>query len=87
MADDNTGEKVIWFLAGVAVGAGIGLLFAPKAGRETRQYLGEKTAEGRELLAETGRDLYAKGRKLYERGRALAEDRDREPEAAAEKSA
>ncbi len=87
MADDNTGEKVIWFLAGVTVGAGIGLLFAPKSGRETRQYLGEKTAGGREFLTETGRDLYTKGRKLYERGRALAEDLGREGEAATEKSA
>ena len=74
MADENTGDKVIWFLAGVAVGAAAALLFAPKTGRELRQLLGEKSAEGRDYLVETGRDIYGKGREIYERGKDLAED-------------
>lgn len=75
MADENGGgDNLIWFLAGVAVGAAAALLLAPKTGRELRQMIGEKTAEGRDYLAETGRDVYGKGRELYERGKDLAED-------------
>jgi len=73
MAEQNDGERLIWFLAGVAVGATVGLLFAPKSGRETRQYLGEKTAEGRDFLAETGREAYDKVREFYQRGKSMAE--------------
>ena len=72
--EESTADRLIWFLAGVTVGAAVGILFAPKAGRETRQYLGEKTSEGRDFLVETGREMYSKGRDLYERGKDLAED-------------
>jgi gas vesicle protein len=75
MADENSSsDKLIWFIAGAAVGAAVALLYAPKSGRETRRYLGEKASEGREYLAEAGRDVYDKGRDLYERGKGLAED-------------
>lgn len=74
MADDNTGDKLIWFFAGVAVGAAAGILFAPRAGHETRRLIGEKTSEGRDRLMETGRDLYGKGRDLFEKGKDIAED-------------
>ena len=74
MAEESNSDRVIWFLAGAAVGVAIGMLFAPKSGREIRQYIGEKTADGRDLLVETGRDVYAKGRDLYEQGKGLAED-------------
>lgn len=74
MADENGGDKLMWFLAGAAVGAAVALLFAPKTGRELRKIIGEKTSEGRDYVVETGRDIYGKGRDLYERGRDLAED-------------
>jgi len=74
MADQNSGDKLIWFLAGAAVGAALGVLFAPKSGRELRDYIGGKTSEGRDFIVETGRDVYSKGRDLYERGRGLAEE-------------
>lgn len=74
MEDNNAGDKAIWFLAGVAVGAGLGILFAPKSGSETRQYLGEQASRGRDHVSETGREIYSKGRDLYERGKGLAEE-------------
>jgi gas vesicle protein len=74
MPDENGGERFVWFLAGMAVGAGLGSLFAPKSGRETRQYLGQKAGEGREYLTETGREMYSKGRELYERGKGVVEE-------------
>jgi len=38
----STGSGLKTFLAGAAIGAGIALLYAPQAGKETRKYLGKK---------------------------------------------
>lgn len=68
-------EKFVWFLLGVAVGAGVALLYAPKSGKETRRYIARKTGEARDALAETGERLLEKGRELgeeiAERGREI----------------
>lgn len=73
MAQDN-GSKLVWFFAGAAVGATIALLYAPQSGEETRKLIGDKTREGRDTLAETGRDMLEKGRDLYEKGRKMADE-------------
>jgi len=72
MRDD--GAKVVWFLAGVSIGAAIALLYAPASGEETRKKLYDKTGDGREVLAETGREFMEKGRELYDKGRRLVDD-------------
>lgn len=41
MADNNGGEIIGAFLVGGIIGAAVGMLFAPKAGKETREQLGE----------------------------------------------
>ena len=74
MAESNNNEKLMWFLAGAAVGAALGLLFAPKSGRELRRLIGEKAEDGKDFLVETGRDAYSKGRELYDKGRDMAEE-------------
>jgi gas vesicle protein len=63
-----------WFLAGTALGLAVGMLYAPKSGRETREYLGQKTERGRETLSSTGRETFERGRELFDRGRKLADD-------------
>jgi gas vesicle protein len=45
------------FLLGLGVGIGIGMLFAPKAGADTRQLLKDKTGEGADYLKQRGSDL------------------------------
>lgn len=72
MRDD--GAKVVWFLAGVSIGAAIALLYAPASGKETRKKLIDKTGDGGEALAETGREFMEKGRELYDKGRRLVDD-------------
>ena len=72
MRDD--GAKVVWFLAGVSIGAAIALLYAPASGEETRKKLIDKTGDGREALAVTGREFMEKGRELYDKGRRLVDD-------------
>jgi len=64
----------VWFVAGAAIGATIALLYAPQSGRETRRIIKRKTREGREAIADTGRDLWDKGRELYEKGVRVADD-------------
>ena len=74
MSSEDNGSRVVWFLAGAAIGAAIALLFAPASGKETREFLSRKTGEGREALADAGREILDKGREYYEKGRKLAEE-------------
>ncbi|MFM2123618.1 MAG: hypothetical protein RL328_69 [Acidobacteriota bacterium] len=71
---NNNSSKVVWFLAGAAVGSAIALLYAPQSGEETRRYLGKKAREGRDKLGDMSREALDRGRDLYARGQDLAED-------------
>ncbi len=70
----ESGDKVVWFLAGAAIGAAIALLYAPASGEETRAKLIEKANEGRDLLGDRGRDLMDQGRELYTKGKSMADE-------------
>ncbi len=37
MAEENKSYGLAWFLAGLGVGALVGILYAPKSGKETRE--------------------------------------------------
>jgi gas vesicle protein len=50
MKEGNGGDKFLYFIAGAGIGAALGLLFAPKTGRETREMLARSATEGREYL-------------------------------------
>jgi len=76
----NSGEKFLYFLIGGFVGASVALLFAPKAGEETRQLIGSKyrqstdevarrVSEGREYLTEKKSDLSGKLTETIEKGK------------------
>lgn len=73
MAQDN-GGRLVWFVAGAAVGAAIALLYAPAAGSDTRRKIGERANEGREALRDTGREIYERGHDLYDKGRRIADE-------------
>jgi len=74
MADEDSSGKFIWFVAGAAIGAAVALLYAPASGQETRKKLVDATDQGRQALADQGRDLYERGREMFERGRKLADE-------------
>jgi gas vesicle protein len=68
--DGNGGSGfALGMLAGVIVGAGVALLFAPKAGQELRQDLGESMGKLKDAAARRYRDVADKA------GRATAEIR------------
>ncbi|MFN7938390.1 MAG: YtxH domain-containing protein [Bryobacteraceae bacterium] len=71
--EDNT-SKLVWFLAGAAIGSAIALLYAPASGDETRRKIGEAAGRGRDRLNESGRDIVEKGKELFDRGRQIADD-------------
>jgi hypothetical protein len=71
--EDNSG-KVVWFFAGAALGATIALLYAPQSGSDTRRILRKKTRQGREFVADTGKEWVDKGRELYEKGLRVADE-------------
>ncbi len=71
--------NVLWFAAGLSLGAAVGLLAAPTSGAETRRYLSDRAGAAGEYL-DYGRQLYQQGRELadeaatlYEEGRHLVE--------------
>jgi gas vesicle protein len=50
MAEDNGINGFAWFLAGLGVGALVGVLYAPKSGAETREDLANSARESSEYL-------------------------------------
>ena len=45
------------FLLGLGVGVGIGMLFAPKSGQETREYIKNKAGEGSDYIKQRGTEF------------------------------
>ena len=52
---DRDGGGFVWFLAGLGVGAAVGLLYAPHSGEETREVLLSKAQEGSEKARQQAR--------------------------------
>ena len=72
--NENNGITIGWFLAGVAVGATVALLYAPQSGQDTRHYIGKTTKEGREAMEASGKELMDRGKELYDRGKQIADE-------------
>ena len=53
------GSKLSYFAFGLGLGLAVGVLFAPKSGEETREYIRVKADEGRDYLRRRGEDLRA----------------------------
>jgi gas vesicle protein len=67
-------NTLAWFLTGAFIGATAALLYAPKSGKDTRQFISEKTQQGKEAVAETSQDIVEASRDMFERGRKLVDD-------------
>ena len=50
MSDRDGNNAIMWFLAGLGLGALVGVLYAPRSGRETRQAILDAAEEGRDYL-------------------------------------
>ena len=69
---DNVGSKISFFLVGLGIGALVGILFAPKSGEETREFLSQKADEGREYAQRKARELRDRAEDLVERSKNAA---------------
>jgi gas vesicle protein len=69
---DNVGSKVTYFLVGLGVGALVGILFAPKSGEDTREYISKKADEGRDFAQRKAKELRERADDLIERSKDAA---------------
>ena len=78
MADNNGSAGLLWFLAGLGVGAVAGVLYAPRTGEETRNVLRERAVQGRDVVAERARTTREQASDWVDRGKdTLNQQRDR----------
>jgi gas vesicle protein len=66
---ERDGSGFLWFLAGLGIGAAVGILYAPKAGEETRQRLREVAEEGRDSVKERARQAREQAGTWADKGR------------------
>jgi gas vesicle protein len=77
--EDGGGSFLMGLLAGTVLGAGLGMLFAPKAGSELRNQLGEQAGrlrtqatDGYQQASEKVSQIVDRGKEAYERARSNA---------------
>jgi gas vesicle protein len=91
MSEENNGGGIGWFIAGLGLGALIGLLFAPKSGSETRDLLASRANEGRDYLrnqSQTARDSVGqwidRGKEAIDRGKDMVDRQKQQVQSAFE---
>jgi len=74
--EDGGGSFLMGLLAGTVLGAGLGMLFAPKTGSELRSQLGEQAGklktqatDGYQQATEKVSQIVDRGREAYDRAR------------------
>jgi len=68
---DSNGNSFLWFLAGLGVGALVGVLYAPRSGSETRDVLRARADEGREYVRSRARQAREQAADWVDRGREV----------------
>ena len=66
MEDDN---RVSYFFLGLGLGVAVGVLFAPKSGAETRDFLRSKADEGTDYVKRRADDLRESAVEAVDRGK------------------
>ncbi|HMK30026.1 MAG TPA: YtxH domain-containing protein [Terriglobales bacterium] len=67
MADN--GNSFGWFLAGLGIGAAIGILYAPRSGEETRQMVRDRAEEQRDRVTRRAREARQQANQWVDRGK------------------
>lgn len=66
---DRDGSGLVWFLAGLGLGALAGVLYAPRSGAETRDALRARAEEGKEYVRNRAREARDQAQQWADRGR------------------
>lgn len=76
MAEDN-GSNILWFVAGLGIGAAVGILYAPKTGDETRERIRQAAEQGSGVVRERARQAREQAGTWVDKGREyLNQQRD-----------
>jgi gas vesicle protein len=70
---DRDGSSFVWFLAGLGVGAAVGILYAPQPGSETREALRARAEEGRDYVKTRARDVRSQASDWVDKGREVVD--------------
>jgi gas vesicle protein len=66
---DNDGSSFVWFIAGLAVGGLVGILYAPRSGSETREEIKARAEQGREYVRSRAREAREQASDWVDKGR------------------
>lgn len=69
MSDKDSSNGFMWFLAGLGFGALLGVLYAPRSGRETREAIRNTAQEGKDYIKKQGREAREAMGDWVERGK------------------
>jgi gas vesicle protein len=73
MPENDSGSNGLgWFLAGLGIGTLIGVLYAPKAGKETREDIANGTVEAKQKASELVEQGRQRANEYMEQGRQKA---------------
>jgi gas vesicle protein len=68
---DNGSNSFVWFLAGLGLGALVGVLYAPRSGSETRDVLRARAEEGRDYVRDRAEQARSQATHWADRGREV----------------
>lgn len=80
----NGGSRFGYFLAGMGIGAVVALLFAPRSGEETREYLRDRYGDAREDAKRRVRELRERAEEYRDKGKEFVGRQRESVEAAIE---
>lgn len=72
---EKSGSGIMPFIVGLAIGAGVALLYAPQSGEKTRRELARRGRRATQRAQEMAEDLRDKASETYTGARARVEDR------------
>jgi gas vesicle protein len=84
MAEDNGGSNIVFFLAGLGIGAVVALLFAPRSGEETRDLIAQKANEGKDYVTARGQEIRRQAEDLVDKGKDVVAQQKEQLQAALE---
>ena len=66
---DRESNSFVWFLAGLGLGGLVGILYAPRAGSETREEIKARAEQGREFVRTRAKEAREQASGWVDKGR------------------
>jgi gas vesicle protein len=66
---DHDGSSFLWFLAGVGIGGLVGVLYAPRAGSETREDIKARAEQGRQYVRSRAQEAREQATEWVDKGK------------------